>query len=102
MAAEPGHDLVLLLHQPGPDFGVVNLITASGIARDYVFAPIQIGNESDRNLAAFGPAFDEIITFVIEVVEQSPGDGFKNSRFARAVGPQIATTPGWNAHSPSA
>src|SRR5215470_1334760 len=86
MAAEPWHDLVLQLNEPRPGFRVVNLITASGIARDDVFAPVQIGNESDRDLAAFGPAFDEIIALVIEVIEQSPGDGLKNSRFTRAVG----------------
>src|SRR5215813_11903237 len=86
MAAEPGHDLVLLLQEPGPDLRVVNVITAPGVARDDVFAPIQIRNESDCDLATFGPAFDEIVASVIKVVEQRPGDGLKNSGFARAVG----------------
>src|SRR5215813_13741526 len=86
MAAEPGHDLVLLLQEPGPDLRVVNVITAPGVARDDVFAPVQIRNESDCDLAALCPAFDEIVAFVIEVVEQRPGDSLKNRGLARAVG----------------
>ena len=86
MATEPRHYLVLLLYEPRLALGVVNIIAPSGIACDDVFAPIQIGNESDRNLSPPGSAFDEIITFVIEVVEQGPGDSFKNSGFTRAIG----------------
>src|SRR5262245_39259436 len=86
MAAKPRRDLILLLHQSGLGLGVVNVVTASGVARDDVFAPVQVGNEGDRDLAAFGPAFDEIVAFVIEVIEQRPGDGFKNRGLARAVG----------------
>src|SRR5262245_57113918 len=86
MAAEPRHDLILLLNQTSAGLRVVNLITASGVARDDVFAPVQIGNESDRDPAAFGSSLDEIVAFVIEVVEQRPGYSLKYCRLARSVG----------------
>src|SRR5215468_2653277 len=86
MAAEPRHDLILLLYETSLGLRVVNVITAPGVARDDVLAPVQVGNESDRDLAAFGPAFDEIVPFVIEMVEQRPGYRLKNCGLARAVG----------------
>src|SRR5262249_49749681 len=42
MAAEPRRDLVLLLYETGLGLGVVNVITAPGVARKDVFAPVQV------------------------------------------------------------
>jgi hypothetical protein len=36
-------------------------------------------------LALLRPAFNEIVAFVIKVIEERPGDGFEDGRLARAV-----------------
>src|SRR5262245_18529217 len=41
VSAEPRRDLTLLLYQTGLGLGVVDVITAPGIARDDIFAPVQ-------------------------------------------------------------
>src|SRR5262245_59123485 len=86
MTTEPRHNLILLLNEPCFRLRIVNVVTASSVARDNVFAAVQIRNETDCYLTAFGPAFDEIITFVIQVVEQRPGNCLKDSGFACAIG----------------
>ena len=86
VAAEPGHDLILLLYKSCFRIRVVDMITAARVTGNDIFARVQVGYECDCDLTPFGSAFDEIVPFVFEMVKESPGDPLKNSSFPRAVG----------------
>ena len=86
MLFQPANDIFFLLDQSVFGINIKNRIAAASVAFDRILAVIQIRADCNGDSAAFGSALDEIITIIIKMIEQRPGDGFDDGGFTRAVG----------------
>jgi len=84
---QPGEDLILLFGEPSFGNRITDEVTAARVALDSILTAVEVGYEADDDLALLLAALYEIFALVIELIEESPGDGFDNRRLARAVRP---------------